>query len=98
MNLANATARVVLELVDLDSDDLYGCLRLKEIPEVRRRIIRALNAHLSDHAQKPFVWGGQRRARVIDCGLSVERVKDRLRRFDELLAYAQRTGRDVTWS
>jgi hypothetical protein len=59
MILANVTARVVLELVAIDSDDLYGCRRLEEIPEVRRRMVRALNANLSDQRQEPSVRGGQ---------------------------------------
>jgi len=43
INWANGNARPLLSLLGLDADDLYGSLKVEDIPAVRRTIMGLLN-------------------------------------------------------
>lgn len=102
LNVANETARVLLDVVGLPSgtEGIYGTLEAPQIASVRRRIVRALSTHLPERKALPGgAWGGPGTgfARVIDCGIDAERIRDRLVRLDAVLAYAQANGERVGW-
>lgn len=100
-NVANATARALFEALGRPFEDLIGSIAPGEIPHVRRRIVRALSTSLPERASvSGGTYGGPGTgyARVIDCGVDADRIRDRLMRFDALLAWAQERRVSVVWS
>jgi hypothetical protein len=98
-NVANATARAMFGALDLDVD-LCGAMPVADMPDLRRRILRALagSPAVIDAQTSPAEVGlGARGARWIDCGISRERLEARLHTLDELARIAQRYDGDLTW-
>lgn len=59
MNLANRNARVLLNLLGLEDDDA-GTIWHKELPELRRHIVKVLNSdNIRKAAIEPFEKGGE---------------------------------------
>ncbi len=101
LNIANETARLLLLALNLPYmpfHDLYGSIEPKQIPSVRRSIVRALSTGVPEREAVPgFESNVARQAHVISYGVSPERIRDRLMRLDAVLVYAQKHGQKVTW-
>ena len=99
INVGNVTAAILLDLLQLPNEP-YGSLLPLHIAPVRRRIVRVLSTSAADAKAIPEgAWGGPGtgHARVIECGLSGEQIRERLTRLDAVLAYAQAHGQEVSW-
>jgi len=97
INLANGNARVILEIVGLPVADLYGSLSPESMPKVRRNIVRALNGQLGAYERPSSDTRAPGCARVMVQGLDTEGIRERLKRLDAVLAYAQANKQRVTW-
>lgn len=98
LNLANANARAILELVGLSTEEC-GRLTTDQIAGTRQQILRGLNSSRSRQSavREEITLGGEDTCKVICCGYTDEQVQDRLTRFDKVLAYAQEHQMRVTW-
>ena len=97
INLANGNARVILEIVGLPVGDLYGSLSPESMPKVRRNIVRALNGQLGAYERPSSDTHADGCARVMVQGLDAEGIRERLKRLDAVLVYAQANKQRVTW-
>jgi len=98
VNLANGNARIVLDVLGCPVEDgLYGSFPVETLPEVRRRIVRALNVSQGRHERPESDTRKPGQARVFVQGLDQEGIRERLRRLDAVLAYAQANAQAVVW-
>jgi len=93
-NFHNHGAAVLLRLLELP-DEPVGFLANGAIPRVRRSIVRLLSVRKSRQAAvQPAVQLG----RWYTAAQTDQRVQERLRELDTVLAHAQDIGGHVVWS
>lgn len=100
LNVANVTARILLDLLAIHSPDLMGTLIPANIPDARRRIMRALNTSRPEREALPATAGGgpgTGRCAWFGGGINSVRIRAHLAHLDVMLAYAQTRGFDVVW-
>lgn len=99
VNLSGYNTSSILRMLDLP-DEEYGSIPATEVPEVLRRVIRALNvtskrAHTVEEA---FEERGALGARMVSFGNTDEDTVRRLTSMQNLLVYAADNGFEVVWS
>lgn len=99
VNLSNLNAGGLLRLLGLYGGELYGSLKVTEIPPVLRTILVTYNtvtlrAHLVEPAS---VERGSQGARVIEQGNADAQTLRRLARIRELLVWAIEHDHAVSW-
>jgi hypothetical protein len=85
-----AIVYALLELFNYNQDD--GFMEVKDIPVLRRKIISVINTD-QVQATEPRIYG-----RMIECGISEERIKRVLNSLDEVAAFAQKKNAHMYWS
>ena len=73
-NMGNSTARMILQIMGIEVENLCGSISLDEMPEVRRRIIKAFN---TDAVVDAFVVPPSYRAGG-HAGVSIEQHENRI--------------------
>lgn len=98
LNLCEGNAAIVLAILgERIGEDKFGDWAPAIIPRVRRRIVRALNVPLAQYTRSGGTYEVAGQARLIEQGIDVEGIHDRLRRLDAVLVYAQAHGQKVSW-
>lgn len=96
VNYANANARAVMEMAEIPGDlwtgDCVVCV--DDLPDLARRIIRALNV---DAVRKPYERKPAQEGRVIECGTTDEMNRMRLEKLLEIVRIGIREMRPLTW-
>lgn len=96
LNVANTTARcmlLALGLIRVGEAEIYGSLKPKDMPGVRRKIVRIL----STDAASQFTQAPYQVKRLISAGVDEERLQDRLRRLDAVISWAQKENKEMSW-
>lgn len=98
-NFANGNAYVVLGALGLANEELYGHVENKDLPALRKKIIRAMNSSrtVSGMVRPSEEFTGAKGCKVIQCGTPEESVLYRFNALLTLAAYAQEHGYDITW-
>lgn len=111
-NVANANARSIMDMLGIESEDLHGILEPKDLPDIRRRLIRLKNQDLSRHTVDPSkVQGkmhhykdeqgmdriGRQGPTIYDMGRSKEQVEHYIDSLLSLIDFAQKNDAAVTW-
>lgn len=89
--MSQVTGGVILRALGLYSVELYGFLAVKDIPQVRRQIVRLLN--LGGYETYPTESLGKHHL----AGVSDERIQHWLKELDLVLAAGQTMGHRVSW-
>jgi hypothetical protein len=92
INVANMNAALMFSALGI-APKSYGNIDPNDVATWRRAILGALNRDLT-----PYTREAVHEDRYIGHGLDVEGIRDRLRRLDAVLAYAQSIGAGVAWS
>lgn len=102
LNVANVTARIllnkVLNAVEM-CQDMFGEIELSDIPACRRNILIYLNrpSLLNKISVEPSEYKWDNGCNVFDCGISEERIINRLKELDSVLEYAQKKNCNVQY-
>jgi len=110
MNLANANARALLDLLGIEFD-YCGEIPCDQLPSIRRTLLSARTKGTAKaHVEEPF--RGRRLGSyvkegnlsriscgplVISCGRSLEQLEGYLDRFEQLCLIAQENNSSITW-
>jgi len=92
-NFHNVGACDLLRLLDLPPEPC-GFLDNGAIPAIRRAIVRLLSV---PRARQDAVWPAMSEGRFHQAAQTDDRVQDRLRELDAVLAHAQSIDGHVTW-
>lgn len=93
LNMANANCRNVTELLGLGRE-AGGSISPEQAPAILRRAIRALNV---SGEMESITHEGSQDGRVIDCGTTVDSVRQRLTKFIEVLKYGVEHKQEIVW-
>jgi hypothetical protein len=110
MTIANTNVASLLRILGLDSNTLMGTIRNKDIPKLLLRIKNISEDRLKQE-QRPTTSSQEARIgdvdgrrgiirgpMVIDMGLDVDRIRGYLNRLQEILIYAHKNGKDVSYN
>jgi hypothetical protein len=116
MNVANHTVDTILTdlgLTHLTGDEgTVGVWEPKQLPEIRRKLVKLKNSDLSKHVEEPSDTRGPMRhykdedgqdrighgARLIHQGHSLERINSYIDRLLDVIDFAQKHDAAVAWS
>jgi hypothetical protein len=112
LNVANANGSAILNMLGLDNNDYSGVIHNKDLPNIRRTLLKLKNSDISKHTQEPTHTKGKisvkhddelgvprisRGAEVYDMGRSQSQINRYVDSFLELVTFAQEHGLDITW-
>jgi hypothetical protein len=99
VNLSGYNTAQVLRMLDIPAEE-YGSIPAAEVPEVLRRVIRALNVtRVREHTiEEAFEERGALGCRAVGFGNTDEDTVRRLTSLQTLLVYAADHGFEVVWS
>ena len=92
MNVANGNARILLDALGVDAEELGGTFAHYVLPDLIRGTVRVLNTQAPERLSES---GGGDTCRVVDCGTSAAYIKLRIGQLQALFVYAAERGFDV---
>lgn len=110
LNVANRNARILQGALRLPEEE-SGHIDNKDLPELKRRIIKLMNSDTSDYAfdtyaEKPTIRTSKEKGNVTrisrgptiyQMGFSQEQLDRYLKSLLEIIRYAQKHGYDLSW-
>ena len=112
VNIGNDNTKVIFDTLGLEwPEDSCGEFKLDELPDLRRRIVKALNSDNSIFERKPSITGGMKigevngtvitlcnSMRVYTGGIDVDGIKRRLNSLFEVVESAQLHKKSVVFA
>jgi hypothetical protein len=81
-----------------NQDDIYGAVAHEDLPEFIRKIIRVINSSgINSMAREPEEFKGAQGCKVIVCGSTPERARERFNSILVLAKWAQENGHGISW-
>jgi hypothetical protein len=97
-NFANSNARDILAALGLADEELCGRVDHGDLPEFIRKIIRVINSRgIDSMAREPEEFSGAQGCKVIVCGSTPERARERFNSILVLAKWAQENGHGISW-
>jgi len=99
VSLSGYNTAVILGMLGLPVEE-YGSIPVAEVPEVLRRVIRALNVERvrAPAIEEPFEERGALGCRAVGFGNTDEDTVRRLTSMQTLLVFAAKNGFEVVWN
>ena len=113
MNVSNQNAKTILNAIGIDvPDGWHGIWPVDQLPEIRQRLVSTLNGNF-EHLTRPFGKLKSEMARrgtdgnvteigrgmtIIDCGINVQQIRDRLERLQAIVVAAQELNKAVIFA
>jgi len=100
INLGNSNAATLLSAIgEFTVEDLYGTWNVDDLPRIQRAITKALNVddRVAAMTSETVESRGALGCRMISMGYTDEQVRDRLERFQTLVAYAAHNKLSIHW-